>query len=822
MTDFTTDSPQSEDIPSEIDALRVLYNHVSGPENRGAEVRKIDGKRIASIYVESVEALRNATADGSYASDTGNTYSTINRLKDGVSSRNLDAFKINPSTTTDGDIDRLVTLPIDIDPVRPRDTSATDDQLNAAIETGKRVLDFLRGQGYDVLYSGRSGNGATIFYKIDLPNDPESVALVKGALAGLSQRYSTDAVKIDASIFNPSRIMKVPGTVARKGSHTEKRPWRRAVVGQVNPDAGTVTAGQLAALGAVSGDGPDRPTEPKAKARKTTSAPQGGPKQMAAVDLIEAALTDHGYTFHRKQGDKAVLIAIDGCLTSDAHDDGGYFAIGPSGRWSYGCQHDSCKSLGADVLTAKAAEALGLPLPEASGEGGDAEFHSAEDYWAYLPNRTYIHRESREHYPAGTVDDVVLPFDTGRVHKRGAKAGDPVMERASVWLNRHRAVKGKTWAPGEPEIIEGRILEEGGWRDSPSMRLYNEYHAPDVAEGDPAKAQTWVDLVYQIFPDEAEHIIDWVAFKTQNPGVKINHALVFGGPQGIGKDSIAEPAIHAVGAWNTAEISPGTLGQEFNPWAKSVLLRVSEIRDLSPTEMFALYDAMKSVIASPPLSVTINEKFTRQYRAPNVTGVILTTNHRFGMYVDPDDRRLFCAWSERSKEMYEDGFWDDFYRWLYEEGGNQHVAAFLRDRDLSRFNPKTPPRKTDWWHELVAANRTDEEHEFADALEELGKPDAVTLPQIRATTAVAGDDDLMELFRRQRQNAKRFLHYLDRAGYVAVRNEHTTDGRWKAGGQNTTIYAKKALTPNDRVKAAAALAAAPLLFIVKQQKRMSV
>jgi hypothetical protein len=35
-------------------------------------------------------------------------------------------------------------------------------------------------------------------------------------------------VKIDQKVFNPGRLCKVPGTLARKGDDTEARPHRRA------------------------------------------------------------------------------------------------------------------------------------------------------------------------------------------------------------------------------------------------------------------------------------------------------------------------------------------------------------------------------------------------------------------------------------------------------------------------------------------------------------------------------------------------------------------------------------------------------------------
>ena len=51
----------------------------------------------------------------------------------------------------------------------------------------------------------------------------------------------------------------------------------------------------------------------------------------------------------------------------------------------------------------------------------------------------------------------------------------------------------------------------------------------------------------------------------------------------------------------------------FNPFVKSVILRVNEVRDLGDINRFALYDRMKIYTASPPEVLQVNEKHLRQY-----------------------------------------------------------------------------------------------------------------------------------------------------------------------------------------------------------------
>jgi hypothetical protein len=75
-----------------------------------------------------------------------------------------------------------------------------------------------------------SGNGYHLYYILDLPNDDASTALVTQTLNQLAAKFNNAVVGIDTTVYNASRITKVPGTIMRKGIATEDRPYRMAVV----------------------------------------------------------------------------------------------------------------------------------------------------------------------------------------------------------------------------------------------------------------------------------------------------------------------------------------------------------------------------------------------------------------------------------------------------------------------------------------------------------------------------------------------------------------------------------------------------------------
>jgi hypothetical protein len=118
---------------------------------------------------------------------------------------------------------------------------------------------------------------------------------------------------------------------------------------------------------------------------------------------------------------------------------------------------------------------------------------------------------------------------------------------ASAWLAKHAPVEQMTWAPGLPQLVRDKLISDGGWIERKGVTVLNLYRPPTIELGDATKARPWLAHARKIYPDEASHIIKFLAHRVQRPHEKINHGLVLGGLQGIGKDTMLEPVKHAVG-----------------------------------------------------------------------------------------------------------------------------------------------------------------------------------------------------------------------------------------------------------------------------------
>jgi len=190
---------------------------------------------VVSGFYEDHDALARDTAildRNSYQA-----YVTLNEIYPASSRRVLNTIvhKVD-STTADRDIIRRRWLPVDVDPVRPSGTSSTRQEKWAAYLRTKEIRDYLRGHGWREFVAADSGNGFYLLYPMELPNDEKSRYIAKVALEGLAELFDDEKVKVDTTVHNASRLVRLYGTMARKGEDTPKRPHRRSRLLKVSLD----------------------------------------------------------------------------------------------------------------------------------------------------------------------------------------------------------------------------------------------------------------------------------------------------------------------------------------------------------------------------------------------------------------------------------------------------------------------------------------------------------------------------------------------------------------------------------------------------------
>jgi hypothetical protein len=194
-----------------------------------AELRVLHAGRDGTVsgYYDDHDALaRDAVR---WSGRAPGVYVTLNPVVPAFLARAMNRVRLRAAqTTSDREVLRRRWLPIDFDPVRPSGISSTEAEHDAALITAQAVRAELREAEWPDPLFADSGNGAHLLYRIDLPNDAASTALLKRCLESLALRFDDEVVRVDLRTFNAARIWKVYGTLAAKGDATTDRPHRLA------------------------------------------------------------------------------------------------------------------------------------------------------------------------------------------------------------------------------------------------------------------------------------------------------------------------------------------------------------------------------------------------------------------------------------------------------------------------------------------------------------------------------------------------------------------------------------------------------------------
>jgi hypothetical protein len=219
MTSANTQADTAEIVR----ALELLLTPDSVAELRCPRAKKGTG----SGYYDDLAAMASKAA--ALSGTVPGVYVTLNPVQPELLARRVNRFEFwAKDTTADENIGSRRWLPLDFDPVRPAGISSTDAEHEAALMRARECRADLTARGWPLPILGDSGNGGHLLYRIDLPNDKESLSLITRTLQAIAQKFTDKTVTVDTGVSNAARIWKVYGTLACKGDSTAERPHRYA------------------------------------------------------------------------------------------------------------------------------------------------------------------------------------------------------------------------------------------------------------------------------------------------------------------------------------------------------------------------------------------------------------------------------------------------------------------------------------------------------------------------------------------------------------------------------------------------------------------
>lgn len=227
--------------------LRVVestdgYLEVVTPISRGFLGIADDEPIELTFFCEGRILLAHATDLGNHVrllreaerrSDFNGAYQLVNGPMDPALLARYESNQIHKAwngRTTDRDIGGRRAVFLDVDPVRPKGISSTDEQLREACDVTDKVQEFLSSAlgGDAAIGRGCSGNGFFLLVALEPRKvDAADTARISEFLRMLNEAFGNERVKIDQAVANPARLMPAAGTWKRKGVDTAERPHRR-------------------------------------------------------------------------------------------------------------------------------------------------------------------------------------------------------------------------------------------------------------------------------------------------------------------------------------------------------------------------------------------------------------------------------------------------------------------------------------------------------------------------------------------------------------------------------------------------------------------
>jgi hypothetical protein len=265
-------------------------------------------------------------------------------------------------------------------------------------------------------------------------------------------------------------------------------------------------------------------------------------------------------------------------------------------------------------------------------------------------------------------------------------------------------------APGKPSVI---VNPDGTY-------TWNTYVPPTL---EPREGQ-WPSvrrvLMWLVNHEEGglEWLINWLAYKVQNPGERPGCAVLLQGPQGTGKNVLFQIISEILGPENCAQIGEADVGKEFNGhWAFSLLVFMNELSQHGRRHV-DLGNTLKAEITDQHGFFENKGKDRTRYH--NRKAVIAATNHSKPIELESSDRRWTVFHNPDSpNEPAADGrIHREFLSGLFEDGpGDAFTPAFKEEIAAFAFH---------LLHYKVSGKyRVPYENEARETLKEQSEPPAV-------------------------------------------------------------------------------------------------
>lgn len=207
--------------------------------------------------------------------------------------------------------------------------------------------------------------------------------------------------------------------------------------------------------------------------------------------------------------------------------------------------------------------------------------------------------------------------------------------------------------------------------------------------------------------ESAAWLLKWMAFPLQNPGAKMQSAIIMHGPQGTGKSTVFKTLARIYGYKGNPHrnyaivLDQKALQSNFNPdWDDKLFVLAEEV--VNSSDKWQLKNELKELVTGD--TMRIEGKFLNAVHKKNRINMAFLSNENQPLPLDIGDRRHHVIYTPPALSK-------QFYMDLAEELKHGGVEAFydhLLSLDLTGFNEDSTPPFTEAKERLIAISSPSE------------------------------------------------------------------------------------------------------------------
>lgn len=325
-----------------------------------------------------------------------------------------------------------------------------------------------------------------------------------------------------------------------------------------------------------------------------------------------------------------------------------------------------------------------------------AEYRSSEELWALNEEVCYINSVNAVYdLKSGYMYKTRAQFvDMAYADRNFTIADGDKMKTVNVadeWLKWpfRRSHGSLVYTPGAERVLEsGDLNTWTGWGLEPK-------------EGD---IKPWLDIMDHLFGDDPKFhgwLMRWLAYPLQNPGVKMNSAVLLWSLQkGLGKSFLGYVMKDIYGG-NFSAVGQQDITSSYNGWCVNKQFILGE--EITGTDRRHDADKLKTMLTREMLEVSV--KYQPGYQIRDCANYLFTSNHPDSMFLEAGDRRV--AVYEIKGAPLPDGAYTRADKWRKAGGAAAFMHHLLHKVDVSDFNPAAKAYETASKRDMIALSKSD-------------------------------------------------------------------------------------------------------------------